>query len=115
MVGSILRELRKSKNMTQEALASHLSAAKSTISQYENNINEPDNATLIKIANIFQVSTDYLLGRDVNKIPVEVYENCAFFESKKEKLNDDEAEFLKESLNLYRKMKEKYNRNSSKN
>jgi transcriptional regulator with XRE-family HTH domain len=38
--------------------------AESTISLYENGKRQPDNATLIRIAEYFGVSTDYLLGRD---------------------------------------------------
>lgn len=49
--------------MTQQQLAARLSLAKSTISQYENNINEPDLKTLVELADIFEVSVDYLLGR----------------------------------------------------
>lgn len=66
MLGQRIRSLRKERKMTQQELAGYLKLAKSTISQYENNINEPDNITLQKIADIFNVSTDYLLGRTDN-------------------------------------------------
>jgi len=66
MLGEKIKELRKKKKMTQQDVANKLKLAKSTISQYENNINEPDNKTLIKIADMFEVTVDYLLGRDPN-------------------------------------------------
>jgi len=63
MLGQRIRNLRKEKKMTQQELANKLNLAKSTISQYENNVNEPDNDTIRKIADVFDVSVDYLLGR----------------------------------------------------
>jgi transcriptional regulator with XRE-family HTH domain len=43
-------------------LAASLGTKKQTISRYENNQREPEFANLIKIAQFFNVSTDYLLG-----------------------------------------------------
>lgn len=48
--------------MTQEALGKKLGLGKSTISQYENDINTPDIKIVQQIANIFDVSVDYILG-----------------------------------------------------
>jgi len=62
--GEILRELRTKKGFSQKQLAEMLNVAQNTISQYENGTREPDAATLIKLANFFSVSTDYLLGRN---------------------------------------------------
>lgn len=61
-LGNRIRQLRKQNKMTQDDLKDKLSVAKSTISQYENDINKPDIEMLNKIAKIFDVSTDYLLG-----------------------------------------------------
>jgi transcriptional regulator with XRE-family HTH domain len=44
--------------------------AESTISQYETGKRQPDNETLLKFANFFHVSTDYLLGNEQKKEPV---------------------------------------------
>lgn len=63
MFGKRIRSLRKANNMTQEDLAKHFKCAKSTISQYENGINEPDIKTILRFADFFNVSVDYLLGR----------------------------------------------------
>ena len=59
-----LRILRKTKKISMKELGLIVGVAESTISLYENGKRQPDNATLIRIAEYFGVSTDYLLGRD---------------------------------------------------
>ncbi|KXH90484.1 MULTISPECIES: helix-turn-helix transcriptional regulator [Bacillus] len=61
--GNILRELRKEKKLTQRELAQTLKLSESTIGMYERNERQPDYATLNSIANYFEVTTDFLLGR----------------------------------------------------
>ena len=58
-----LRELRKSKKISQLKLAIDLNMNQNTISRYENMEREADYETLIKFADYFGVSLDYLLGR----------------------------------------------------
>lgn len=62
MFGDILRELRKDYKMTQAELAERLSLSPLTISAYECGRSVPDDTTKVKIARIFNVSLDYLLG-----------------------------------------------------
>lgn len=57
-----LKKLRKSKKMTQEQLSNKLGIKRSTYAKYETGENEPDYEMLQKLANFFDVSTDYLLG-----------------------------------------------------
>lgn len=64
----ILKELREKKGFTQKQLAEALYLSKTTISQYENGTHTPSIETFIKLADIFDVSIDYLLGRTA--IPV---------------------------------------------
>jgi len=59
----ILRELRESKGLRQEDLASIIMCSRSTLSQYELGNSKPDVDTLLSIMNYFQVSADYLLGK----------------------------------------------------
>lgn len=61
-----LKELRKEKNISQLKLALDLSMNQNTISRYETGEREADYKTLIKIANYFNVSIDYLLERTDN-------------------------------------------------
>ena len=58
-----LKELRKKKKMTQQALATELHMSQNTISRYETGEREAGYAELILIANYFHVSVDYLLER----------------------------------------------------
>lgn len=62
-LGELLAELRLDKRMTQKELANILHVTVGTISNYENGIHLPDVAKLINLADIFGVTTDYLLGR----------------------------------------------------
>ena len=61
-----LRELRKSKGISQLKLAIDLNTNQNTISRYETGEREPGLCELIKIADYFGVSTDYLLERTDN-------------------------------------------------
>ena len=60
--GQRLKELRKQKNLTQKQLASLIGVQNSIISFYEVGDRTPSPETLRKIASVFHVSTDYLLG-----------------------------------------------------
>ncbi len=55
--------LRKSKNISALFLAQKVGVSKSAISQFENAVNYPHCNTLIKLADYFDVSLDYLVGR----------------------------------------------------
>ena len=68
----ILRELRKAKHYTQEELARHLSVSKSTVSMYERGERLPSWEVLQKIADLFDVETDLLLGREKLTLPANV-------------------------------------------
>lgn len=58
-----LKELRKEKKLTQKQLADILFIDKSSICKYETGVNYPENRFLKQMADFFDVSTDYLLGR----------------------------------------------------
>ena len=62
-----LKNLRLSKNYSQQALADKLSVTKSLISSYEQDLRLPSLDMLIKISGEFGVSTDYLLNLDRQK------------------------------------------------
>ncbi|WP_311482203.1 S24 family peptidase [uncultured Anaerococcus sp.] len=68
MIGKQLRSLRIEKNYTQSDLAKKLHLTPKAISFYENDQREPDIATLYKIAEIFNVSIDYLNGKSENRL-----------------------------------------------
>ena len=59
-----IRFLRQKSGMKQEELAEKILVSQSSLSGYENGKFEPDSKTLMKIASVFHVSVDYLLGGD---------------------------------------------------
>lgn len=61
-----LKELRKKRKISQLKLALDINVNQNSISRYENGVREADYATLIKIADYFNVSIDYLLERTNN-------------------------------------------------
>ena len=58
------RELRKKIGYLQSDIANILNVSTSTIGMWEQGRNQPDNESLVKIANLFGVTTDYLLDHD---------------------------------------------------
>ena len=61
-----LKEIRKAKGISQLKLAMDLNTNQNTISRYETGEREPGINELIKIANYFNISIDYLLERTDN-------------------------------------------------
>lgn len=70
-LGNRLRTLRRYNGMTQREVAARLHLERSSYAYYEIGTTEPDLHTLSEIAGIFQVSTDFLLGRGEYTISVE--------------------------------------------
>lgn len=62
-----IKELRKAKSMKQVELANAISVSQAALSGYETGKYEPDFYTLQRIAEFFNVSIDYILGRDEKK------------------------------------------------
>lgn len=65
--GERLQKLRKSKNMTQEDLASKVNVSPQAVSKWETDMASPDITLLSKLADIFDITIDELLGREVKK------------------------------------------------
>lgn len=87
---SKIKELRKLQKISQSDLACALDVTQTTISKWENCERIPDAETVGRLANYFDVSTDYLLGRQVNS---SVYSSNVCFSEKE-----------LEILDLYRKL-----------
>lgn len=66
MFGERLKELRKTKNLTQENIGELCGVGKATISNWESNSTDPPLETVMKLANYFGVSIDFLLGNETN-------------------------------------------------
>lgn len=72
--GEILSELRKDHRMTQNDLAKALFVTVGTISNYETGTHFPDIEKLLLLADFFNVSTDYLLGRCKSDLSLDVFD-----------------------------------------
>lgn len=66
-MGDRIAELRSNAHMSQFQLAKMLGIGTSTLGMYETNKRKPSPKVLKRIADYFNVSTDYLLGRSNNK------------------------------------------------
>ncbi|WP_270166016.1 helix-turn-helix domain-containing protein [Paenibacillus sp. SYP-B4298] len=86
--GGRIAKLREERGWTQEQTSSMLGISRAALSHYEKNRREPDTETLLKFADLFQVSVDYLVGR--TKLPSQVLDdNIRNFVDQLE-LSDDE-------------------------
>ncbi len=65
--GELLKQLRKEKGYSQEQLAQKINKSKSLVSKYENNQKLPTLETLIDLSILFDVSLDFLAGKDKGK------------------------------------------------
>lgn len=59
-----LKELRTNAHMTQKMMADYLQIDRTTYVKYEKGLSEPNFATIIRIADYFSVSVDYLIGHN---------------------------------------------------
>ena len=65
MFGENLKTLRKQKGFSQEELAARLHVVRQTVSKWEKNLSVPDADTLIRLAEILEVSVSELLGAKI--------------------------------------------------
>ncbi|MDD5945106.1 MAG: helix-turn-helix transcriptional regulator [Clostridia bacterium] len=88
-----IKRLRQEKHMTQEELAKRVGVSKAMISAYETEIRYPSYDVLIKLASVFGVTTDYLLGLEKRRV-VDITE-----------LSDEEAELVVNMVDVLKKKK----------
>ncbi|MBQ8215528.1 MAG: helix-turn-helix transcriptional regulator [Clostridia bacterium] len=93
--GEKLKTLRTEAGMTQTELAKRLSITKSVVSYYELQERTPSPDVLIQLADIFHVTTDYLLGIDHKKM-IDVSD-----------LSDEDMHFLLITIETLRKKNKK--------
>lgn len=65
--GDVLRKLRTERGLSQKELTDRLIINRSTYARYETSSTQPDFETLSKLADFYNVSVDYLLGRTNNR------------------------------------------------
>ncbi len=108
--GNILRELREEKDLTQVELAKKLNITSQSLSQYELGKRIPDIEMIDRLANFFNVSVDYLLGRTdiknssmftIKEFEEEYVPSNKMFEEI-DKLSPESQEELKKLIELYK-------------
>ena len=92
-MGNKLKTLRIEKKLTQKQIADRIGLAISAVSSYESGTRYPSYDVLIKLAQIFHVSTDYLLGM-TDKRNIDVTG-----------LNDNEIELISQLVDVVRRKK----------
>lgn len=99
--GERIKQLRNEKKWTQEFVAEKLSISMGALSRYETGMYEPKSLDLIKdFANLFEVSTDYLLGKtDIRNVEEEF--EFAYHKETEGLSNED----IKEALRIYKQIK----------
>ncbi|MCI7805494.1 MAG: helix-turn-helix domain-containing protein [Oscillospiraceae bacterium] len=90
--GKTLKELRQNAGMTQQQLAERLWLSKATVSYYEQSLRYPSPEILIKLAKVFHVSADYLLGIEEKKQTLDVTD-----------LSEEEIGVLQSTIDIFRK------------
>lgn len=108
MIGKKIKELREIKQITQEELAKYLGVAPQTVYKYEKEINEPDLKTTSKIAEYFNVTTDYLLGHtdnlDMLNEPIQIAASMKDGLDISD-MDDDEKKFINDFIKMVRNKK----------
>ena len=84
-----LKELRQEKGLSQQKLADALNVLQTAIHNYENENYEPDIATLIRMAQYFNTSVDYLIGKIDYSGPIQMSDKETAIIAGYRKLPDD--------------------------
>lgn len=119
MIGKRIKALRNERNLLQKDLAEKLNLSQQTISLYESEKRQPDYQILQSIADFFNVSVDYLLGRTDNTkdLSSPIRESELKYSVQNEiideiqKLSPESQEDLKKLIELY-KMRDMQKRNT---
>ncbi|WP_127579053.1 helix-turn-helix domain-containing protein [Paenibacillus koleovorans] len=106
--GARLKKARNSKRMTQHEVAKYLGLNFTTISKYENDKSQPDNDTLQKLSQLYDVSIDWLVLGDAQPSPDKPNgKPMVYLDGEMMHLTEDEARHVRDSLEMFRLLKEK--------
>lgn len=70
MFCDVIKNLRKQKSLSQQAIANYLQITRQAYSNYENGKREPDYETLLKLSEFFDVTVDYLTRGETPTAPL---------------------------------------------
>ena len=96
-----LKKLRKANNITQTELAQQMEVSLTTVSNWETGYSKPDVEQLKKISEFFNVSTDFLLGIEINEQWKPSLIKAGILNEK----DEISYEELKNAINLYKEYK----------
>jgi len=94
LLGNRIRERREHKSLLQKDVANYIGISQQAVARWEKGETEPDSETLVKLAELFGCSVDYLLGRTDNPHPLdpEIKDMPLAFYGNTEGLNIEELE-----------------------
>ncbi len=98
MLSNNLKKLREVKKLTQKNLSEMLGVGISTVSGWESGYRHPDVEILVKIADLFDVSVDSLLGRTDFSVKVDIESERIKYLSDVEKLRDEVLQTFNKAL-----------------
>ena len=99
-----IKELREAKGLTQKELAELMQVSFQTISKWENGVNFPDITHIPRMADIFGVSADIILGLEpLHKEEIKRYDEVDYWNDN-HSIEFDESSSTKELIELYRKI-----------
>lgn len=100
MLGDILKKLRKEKGITQEELGKILGVTTSMVGMYETNARKPSYEVLLKMADYFGVSTDYLLGKSSDQKESEMETEIQLIQRAHKKMDAKQRKKMMDILKL---------------
>lgn len=65
LLGKKLRKLRRDKELTQQQIADTLGLTRAAYASYELSRRQPDHQTILRLAKLFNVTTDYLINNEI--------------------------------------------------
>lgn len=102
-IGTKIRDLRKQAHLSQTELGKKVSVSQQTVTAWENNKAEPSSSAVAQLADIFNVTTDYLLGRPdkqvAKKDDVELSDDDVIMTWRGKPLSDEDRELIRRIMN----------------
>lgn len=103
MIGQRIRDLRKQKRMSQTELAKSAGVSQTTVTAWETGKAEPSSSAVARLADILNVTTDYLLGRPnkqgTKKDDVELSDDDVIMTWRGKPLSDEDRELIRRIMN----------------
>lgn len=99
MIGQTIRDLRKLKKMSQSELAKVVGVSQTTVTAWETGKAEPSSSAISSLADYFNVTTDYLLGRpekkDDNTKTADIDDDDVIFTYEGRQIPKEDLEFMR--------------------